>query len=309
MPVASAQSQPPETVSQRQQNVRELLLQRLRELGENVKQATEDILRPVTASITTRQQGAMAPPTQDAGTGRGPICALAPNKLNNSDNTIGTVRALVHSRFPTNVEESNVEEINNIEESNPEYMGGLTVKENPTFLFYLPAYIKDSRTQRKLITQFVLLDSEANHPVWNELMAVEMTGEPQLVEYLLSDYPLESGKFYTWYFSVICDSDKLSRNPVVRGWIRRIDPKPEVQMALVGASALEQYLVYAKYDIWFDAISTLIKLRRDLPATNEEVWLSLLKHFKIDQLEDSLKVITPIEREVVINGYQLPVSM
>jgi hypothetical protein len=196
-------------------------------------------------------------------------------------------------------------------DSNTEFVGGLTIAANPTFWFYLP-YIATKatgdETPPKRVAQFVLLDN-TDRPVWNELMAVELSDHPQLVEYPLS-YSLETDKLYKWYFSVICDSEKLSRNPVVRGWIQRAEPTPELQDALRNAPPFEQYLAYANNGIWFDTVSSLVKFRRQFPSTNREAWLSLLDYFQIPRVNqfDVLEPVEPIELEVV-NGNQLPARM
>ena len=196
-------------------------------------------------------------------------------------------------------------------------VGGFTIAAQPTFWFYIPYTLTPDlstpETPSKLVAQFVLLD-ESDHPVWNELMAIELSNHPQLVEYPPShsyplSYSLETDKPYKWYFSVICDSEKLSRNPVVRGWVQRIEPTSELQAALRSAPRFKQYLVYQENLIWFDTVSSLVKTRRQFPSTNREAWSSLLESFGIlrDNQFDVLEPAEPIGREDV-KGNQFPAS-
>lgn len=234
------------------------------------------------------------------GAGRGPICALAKN-----EQSYKFVKALMLTQ-PVNERALAREKQETETDSNTEFVGGLTIAAQPTFLFYLP--YTTPQPPQNLVAQFVLLD-DMNHPVWNELMAVELSDTPRLVEYLLS-YSLEIGKLYNWYFSVICDSDKLSRNPVVRGWIQRAEPTPELQDALRNASRFEQYLAYANNGIWFDTVSSLVKIRRQFPGTYRGAWLNLLDYFQIPRVNqfDGLESVRPVELEVV-SGNQLPTKM
>jgi hypothetical protein len=257
-----------------------------------------------------------APPAgrNSGGAGRGPICALPDGAL---DNQAGkTVVALVPVK-QMDSEDNSLGEDSFTEARSTKtapnslstlgVVGGFTSEERPTFWFYLP-YISTPEPPQNRVAQFVLLD-DANHPVWNQLMAVELSDRPQLVEYPLS-YSLETDKLYTWYFSVICDSEKLSRNPVVRGWIQRAEPTPELQDALRNAPPFEKYLAYANNGIWFDTVSSLVKFRRKFPSTNRGVWSSLLDYFQIPRVNqfDVLEPVEPIELEVV-NGNQLPARM
>jgi len=261
------------------------------------------------------------PPTgrQVGGAGRGPICALAQNELDDRVQSIKTVKALVPvapTNEVTDLTESQLPELQPLEASpgtgfeaalEADIVGGLTVAERPTFWFYLP-YVSTSETPQNRIAQFVLLD-DTDRPVWNELMAIELSDAPRLVEYPLS-HPLITGELYTWHFSVICDADKLSRNPVVRGWIQRVEPTPELQTALRNASRFDQYLAYANHMIWFDTVSSLVEIRRQFPSTNREAWLNLVDYFQIPRINqfDVLEPVKPVELEV-IRGNQLPARM
>lgn len=259
-----------------------------------------------------RPQRGTPPPTgrQSGGAGRGPICALAESSQDRENEVGRSVTALMATQ-PQNETDSDTQ---GMEMEGMEMVGGLTFEENPVFWFYLPYVLppeslteaSDSSPNR--VAQFVLLD-ETRQVVWQELMLVDLREMPRLVEYSLP-YRLETNQLYNWYFSIICDSDKLSRNSTVRGWVQRIEPSGKLQMALRESSPLQQFVVYAEQGIWFETVNSLVKLRRQFGYIRRNAWTSVLAHFKlpnIDQLYD-LESAVPLEREEV-NGNQLPARM
>jgi Domain of Unknown Function (DUF928) len=248
------------------------------------------------------------------GAGRGPVCALKDNKK-----SVLALMPVVKTYSSSNIVSDDSEVTPSMEASEVrESVGGYTVEERPTFWFYLP-YILSSKalseaslnrpeTSSKRVAQFVLLD-DTNRPVWNELMNVELFDNPRLVEYPLP-HKLEMGKLYNWYFSVICDSEKLSRNPVVRGWVQRVEPAPELQTDLRNTSRFDQYIAYANHGIWFETVNSMVKIRRQFPSTNRDAWISLLEYFQIPEANQPyvLESAEPTDREVV-SGNQLPARM
>jgi hypothetical protein len=248
------------------------------------------------------------PPTgrRSGGAGRGPICALAESPQDEANGMGRSVTALMATQ-PQN-------------ESAPdmEMVGGLTFEENPVFWFYLPYVLplgslteaseSSPASSPNRVAQFVLLD-EAEQVVWQELMLVELREMPRLVEYSLP-YPLEVNELYNWYFSVICDSDKLSRNSTVRGWVQRVESSEDVQTTLSQAAPLQQYLIYAEQGIWIDMVNSLVELRRQFNYIGRDVWANLLSHLNLPDLDPlyALDAVEPSEREVV-NGNQLPLRM
>lgn len=272
-----------------------------------------------------------APPTgrSSGGAGRGPICTLSEEALKNQD--VNTLMALVPVKqanvdnHPNQSSEVQVEATTPDTALNPglpnsKMVGGYTIAAQPTFWFYLPYTLPSNSIPTSNLTpeissnrvaQFVLLD-DSDRPVWNELMNVELHDRPRLVEYPLP-YSLETGKLYNWYFSILCDSDKLSRNPTVRGWVQRVEPTPDLQQALRDGDAsrrFQQYEAYADDGIWFDTVSSLVDTRRQFSFINRDLWTGLLTYFEIPDANqlDILESAVPTEREVV-NGNQLPARM
>jgi Domain of Unknown Function (DUF928) len=245
------------------------------------------------------------------GAGRGSICAFHRDEQSDQGNQITpSIMALA----PVGTVDENGNVIDSGEnEPLPEtgFVGGFTIAAQPTFWFYVPYILTSdlaSETSSKRVAQFVLLD-DSNHPVWNELMNVELQDHPRLVEYPLP-YTLETGRLYNWYFSILCDSDKLSRNPTVRGWVQRIAPTPELQLALRDAMRFQQYEAYADNGLWFDTVNAVVNIRRQFPFIHRDIWTGLLTYFEIPDANqlDILESAEPTEREVV-SGNQLPARM
>ena len=266
--------------------------------------------------------GLRVPPRQEeaptgrraGGAGRGPICFLFENENQPDENEFReAVIALVPFYLepePTGSDNENELEKGLVtrsetedgdEEENKvptEVVGGFTRIERPTFWFYVPHvpdpnHDSDTDSGQMGVARFVLserIDDEPdNRPdsrpvLWDELIAFELFDHPRLVEYTLP-YALETGKHYEWYFSVICDAEKPSRNPAVRGWIERADASED--------------------RIWFENLDTLINERRTLLGRRrrdfQQAWTAVLNELQIPESSRFalLEPTTILHREVV----------
>lgn len=242
-----------------------------------------------------KQPPATAPSGRSrGGAGRGSICSIAESD-SSQDSALQSVVALVYTQAVSPDKTS---------------VGGYTVEAQPTFWFYLP-YV--SSVAEKQVARFTLLD-ESKQVVWHELVAIELSQTPQIVEYSLP-FSLATGELYNWYFSAICDPEKPSKNSSVQGWVQRIEPDIELRNALQNANLLQkqEYRVYANNGIWFETINSLVKSRRQFPTVDQfrEDWMGLLAYFDIPPV-DELDALTPakiVEREVVTDQSQLPARM
>lgn len=256
---------------------------------------------------TNPPRGAEATGRSRPGGGRGPKCALAQEdvKSGKENKFASSVVALAPVRTLNENGDLNDDLIDSQDEDlvSPDtgIVGGFTVKAQPTFWFYIP-YVLIPKTSSKRIAQFVLLD-EDNHPVLKELVSFELSEKPQLLEYQ-SPYNLKTDKLYKWYFSVVCDADKRSRNPAAQGWVQRIEPTSKLEAELMMASPVTWYEIYAENGLWFETVSSLINNRRNFSGANRQEWNELLTYFKIAEENSNqfnlLLPTEPVEREVVI---------
>lgn len=153
---------------------------------------------------------------------------------------------------------------------------GVTAAAYPTFFVYVPAASPQAAPQQ---VEFVLEDKNGNQ-VYNSTF--KTSGMPGIMTLVLPARsglpPLQVGQDYKWFFSIVCQPDDRSRDITVDGWIRRVELNPTLSAQLKQASPEKQVELYAGAEIWHDALSTLVQLRRDKP--NDSVvaanWAKLL---------------------------------
>ena len=100
---------------------------------------------------------------------------------------------------------------------------------------------------------------------------VKIPGDkPSIAKFTLpkSAKPLEINQEYIWYFSIICDPLKPSRNPGVTGVIERVKlPKPP-----------QNYLDYAQQRIWYDTVTSLVQSANIQKQSAQEDWILLVNY-------------------------------
>lgn len=149
---------------------------------------------------------------------------------------------------------------------------GQTIESHPTFWFYIP-YIYNEKIK---YGKFVLLDNnqemvtkpiyvqlpDSNVSVSNSLPNIAKFTLPKTEQGLLTD------KEYNWYFSVICNPLKPSRNPGVTGWIRKVN---------LSVRPPQSYQYYRSQGIWFDAVTRFIENTDLQNLSQNKEWLELIK--------------------------------
>jgi len=162
----------------------------------------------------------------------------------------------------------------------PEIVFGKTVELNPTFWFYIPYEVGESLKT----ASFMLLDDQ-EHPVLPEPILIPLANTPGIIEFQLP-HSLKLNQLCNWYFSVLCDPFKPSRNAGVRGWVQRIEPDAELITALQRVDLKYQYLAYAEQGIWFDMVTHLAKLyygnQEDLVYRRD--WIGVLDFLGLSEL-------------------------
>jgi len=96
--------------------------------------------------------------------------------------------------------------------------------------------------------------------------------------------PLEVGKSYYWELAVICDPDDRSGDVLLDGLVQRVELNPSLANKLRKAPPREHPAIYAETGIWYDALTSLAKLRRSSPndSTIAADWTELLKSVGLD---------------------------
>jgi Domain of Unknown Function (DUF928) len=157
---------------------------------------------------------------------------------------------------------------------------GQTVSDYPTFFWYVPP-----RTAE--VAEFVLLDDNDNE-VYKTI--IQLTGESGIVSLTLpavgNTSPLEIGRDYHWYFSLVCDPLDRSGDSFAEGWIQHIELDPNLENQLIMAASSDHPALYAEAGIWYDAVASLAELRRSQPDNSALLfkWSMLLESVDLNAI-------------------------
>lgn len=166
---------------------------------------------------------------------------------------------------------------------------GTTIAERPTLWFDVP-YEKGAIAAM----EFVLQDnSSPAKEIYRS--AIAPPDAPGIVSLHLpaSVPPLEVGKLYKWFFKtrLQCGSGVLATKPQLQkeelyGWVQRTSPSATLTSQLKQATPQQQANLYAQNGIWFDALTTLAKLRLTKPQDTHltEDWNRLLQTVGLEKL-------------------------
>ncbi|MBV9388920.1 MAG: DUF928 domain-containing protein [Chroococcidiopsidaceae cyanobacterium CP_BM_ER_R8_30] len=155
------------------------------------------------------------------------------------------------------------------------YVWGETVAEHPTFWFYVPY----SRATLHSI-EFVLQDAEDND-VYRT--SVNMADIPSVVGVRLpsTTAPLKIGKLYHWFFKTkaSCNEQSSDIEDYVEGWVQRVQLSSVLAKQLEAATPTQQINIYTANGIWYEALTTVAKLRLAAPkdANLNASWAKLLQ--------------------------------
>ncbi|MGB3510076.1 MAG: DUF928 domain-containing protein [Microcoleaceae cyanobacterium] len=130
---------------------------------------------------------------------------------------------------------------------------GLTLSEYPTFFVYIPPY-KEAQTG-----EFFITDTN-NNDIYNNVFQLPETSG--IIKIKLPEQkapPLAVGKKYIWGVQIICSNENYVFNT---GFIERIEPNISLINKLKNARPLTLPTVYASEGIWYDALESLVELRR-----------------------------------------------
>lgn len=167
----------------------------------------------------------------------------------------------------------------------------LTVAEYPAFLLYVPEISAADGCSKGMPTSppvvELALQDEQDNTVYEKVFS--LTGRPGIVRFQVSADaqfpPLEIGKNYHWFLSIICQPQDRSTDFTVDGWIRRVEQTPELTAALSQAKYQDWPAIYAQAGIWHDSAAALVDLRRSQPndAALAKAWMDLLQSVGLEE--------------------------
>jgi Domain of Unknown Function (DUF928) len=159
---------------------------------------------------------------------------------------------------------------------------GLTANEYPTLWFYIP-YAQASISR----IDFILRDRDnpADPIVYQK--SIQSPKQPGILDIELpkTSEPLVIDRFYQWELKVTRNKS-YNKEVSVKGWIQRTDLDPKLSDLIAQTTPERQVDLYAENGFWYDALSTLAKLRRDRSqdlAVRQD-WKNMLKSVNLGKL-------------------------
>ncbi|MFB2935453.1 DUF928 domain-containing protein [Aerosakkonemataceae cyanobacterium BLCC-F154] len=166
---------------------------------------------------------------------------------------------------------------------------GLTATGYPTFFWYVPK----SSAQA---LEFKLRDSTNGEVVYQKSLPVpENSG---IVSFTLTKNelpaPLEVGKLYHWYFTMVCPPNPNEELPgksgdvIVDGWVERTELNPVLVNQLENAAPSDRPALYAAAGIWHDSLTILVELLREKPDDQnlKNQWKELLNSVGLNSIAE-----------------------
>jgi hypothetical protein len=162
------------------------------------------------------------------------------------------------------------------------HVWGLTSVEQPSFWFYIPF----NRTSIEEI-EFVL-QTDNNNTIYRTSVSVPST--PGIIRVIIpqnSQTFFMANKPYRWFFKVkvACKPKQSPTLHYVEGWVQRVNLDQTSLERLKQASLHQQAVIYARQGIWYDALTSLAKLRLANPQDSAlaEDWKNLLKEIGLEK--------------------------
>jgi hypothetical protein len=140
----------------------------------------------------------------------------------------------------------------------PQSTFGKTLDEYPTLYFYIPdVSLKNVKAEFSFYDQnlkSIIYEKEIPLQASDSIVSVDLANAPDLP-------PLEVGKPYFWYFSIIFDQYDRSDSTYVAGWIHRVTPNSRINQELDRATPEAKPAIYANHGIWYETLESLAQLR------------------------------------------------
>jgi hypothetical protein len=149
-------------------------------------------------------------------------------------------------------------------------------------LVYAPDLPKEEEAPA---VEFVLRDANkqqvysAQYPLMKSAEGV--VGAPGIMSLTVANlYPMKIGQDYYWELRVRCNYTEADRSEdlVVEGRLKRVEPDPTLALRIQQATPKERVALYANAQYWYEALATLVELKRDRPNDSElaATWDKLL---------------------------------
>ncbi|MEA5464366.1 DUF928 domain-containing protein [Leptothoe sp. PORK10 BA2] len=159
---------------------------------------------------------------------------------------------------------------------------GTTTAEHPTFLAYIP--------QTSAQQVFLTMEDEDNNYFYHTTFP--LPDQAGIVSFTMPDMApsLKPEKYYKVSLAMMCGAILDPNDPVVEGWIKRVELDLPLSPDQGQDTALERSALYANNGLWFDAITALADLLRSQPDNPDiiDAWEELLQSVELELLQIEL---------------------
>ncbi|MBW4671094.1 MAG: DUF928 domain-containing protein [Cyanomargarita calcarea GSE-NOS-MK-12-04C] len=152
-----------------------------------------------------------------------------------------------------------------------------TIEKKPSLWFYIP-YNYNEESQLKY-AKLALVDEDKR--IVKETPILFKLPEKAGIAQVMLPISLEVNKRYKWFFSIVCDENKPSRNPSVTGSIRRVPPEKSV-LVVEQSNTIPavRYRVYAHSGFLYDAFTWLVKAYEPIKQPNQNSFVSNFDNYQ-----------------------------
>jgi len=155
---------------------------------------------------------------------------------------------------------------------------GLTLAERPSFLVNVP-----KSTAQKI---FFILKDESGKIYYQTTLPIDGRHGILQINLPASVSPLEVDKQYEWGVAIICTDKLQPDSPFVSSRIRRVAPSANLVTHLSKASSIDKAKLYGTNGIWYDAVTTLARSRKQEPTNTllQSAWSDLLNQAGLGEI-------------------------
>ncbi len=148
---------------------------------------------------------------------------------------------------------------------------GLTTDDRPTLLVYVPD------TSARVLEVTLAREDDGTELFRKQVSAPSEAG---IVPVPLDEHSLEVDTVYQWYVSAICDDVDRSGNPLVNGWVKRVEGDD------ITSNTTEEY---AEAGIWHETVLSLYERRQAQPGDDRLAadWRELLRSVGLEEVSDA----------------------
>ena len=168
----------------------------------------------------------------------------------------------------------------------PQHAMALTAEAYPRFFWLMP----ENTAQYGEFSLFSV--TKDGSKTWDDtlLYQTEFQPDPQggMASLKLPDSlglpPLEPGKAYRWYVTLLCDADNPLENLTLGGWIERSSLSPIVTLDIHQAQGRDRVSLLSQAGLWFDTVEALALWQCQDPDNPgiRQLWSELLQHQAVD---------------------------